>query len=73
MSAILEGEPCTPDTLICAEVTTQGIDFEVFHGEKGVVKITLSEEKWVSLMNYIDDRREHMYSLKNPANEILLG
>jgi hypothetical protein len=32
--AILEREPCTPDTLIRAEVTTQGIGIEVFHGEK---------------------------------------
>jgi hypothetical protein len=73
MSAILEGEPCTPDTLICAEVTTQGIDFEVFHGEKGVVKITLSEEKWINLMTYIDEKREHIHNLKNPTHEVLPG
>ncbi|MBU7045513.1 MAG: hypothetical protein HXS54_03675 [Theionarchaea archaeon] len=64
MSAILEGEKCTPDTLIRAEVTTQGIDLEVFHGEKGVVKITLSEEKWSRLVEYITKECEHLQRLK---------
>jgi hypothetical protein len=64
MSAILEGEGCTSDTLMRAEVTTTGIQLEIFDGDKGRVRITLSEEKWILLEKYINDRREKFQELK---------
>ena len=69
----VRGEEHTHDTLLFATVTTEGIDFEVFDGVKGKVKITLSEEKWVQLMKFIEKGREHIHRLKYPKNEILPG
>ena len=69
----LRGEEHTHDTLLLATVTTEGIDFEVFDGVKGKVKITLSEEKWVQLMEFIEKGREHIHRMKYPINEGLPG
>ncbi len=49
------------------EVTTTGIHFEIFQGEKGMVRITLSEEKWVLLDNHINARCEELHELKDKA------
>jgi hypothetical protein len=69
----LRGEEHTHDTLLLATVTTDGIDLEVFDGVKGKVRITLSEKKWVKLMEFIEKGREHIYRMKYPTNEILPG
>jgi hypothetical protein len=69
----LRGEEHTDDTLLLATVTTEGIDFEVFDGVKGKVEITLSEKKWIKLMEFIEKGREHIHRLKYPINEVLPG
>ena len=69
MSVILEGEDRTATTLMRVEVTTTGIDFEIFHEEKGMVRIILSEEKWVLLENHINSRCEELHELKEKAKK----
>ncbi len=69
MSVILEGEDSTPTTLMRTEVTTTGIHLEIFHGEKGMVRITLSEEKWVLLENHINSKCEELHDLKEKAKK----
>ena len=51
------------------EVTTTGIHFEIFQGEKGMVRITLSEQKWVQLENHISTRCEELHELKEKAKK----
>ena len=73
MNAILQGEKCTPDTLLVAEVTPNGVNFEIFDGVKGKVKITLSEEKWSELAEYIHKECERFQELKKPVTEAHTG
>jgi len=69
MSVILEGEDKTTTTLIRGEVTTTGIYFEIFHEEKGMVRIILSEERWVLLENHINARCEELHELREKAKK----
>ena len=69
VSAILEGEESTKDTLLRAEVLTIGIDIDVFDKDKGMVRITLSEEKWVLLERYINEGREKLRGLREKAKK----
>ena len=69
MSVIVEGEDRTTTTLMRVEVTTTGIHFEIFHGEKGMLRITLSEEKWVQLKNHINAGSEELHELKEKAKK----
>ena len=69
MSVILEGEDRKTTTLMRVEVTTTGIHFEIFHGERGMVRITLSEENWVQLENHINARSEELHELKEKAKK----
>ena len=68
MCVILEGEDSTT-TLMRVEVMTTGIHFEIFQGEKGMVRITLSEEKWVLLENHINVRCEELHELKEKVKK----
>ena len=51
------------------EVTATGTHFEVFQGEKGMVRITFSEERWVLLVNHINARCEELHELKEKAKK----
>ena len=69
VSAILEGEESTKDTLLRAEVLTTGIDIDIFDKDKGMVRITLSDEKWVLLERYINEGREKLCELREKAKK----
>ena len=69
VSAILEGEESTKDTLLRAEVLMAGIDIDIFDRDKGMVRITLSDEKWVLLERYINEGREKLRGLREKAKK----
>ena len=49
--------------------TINGSHIEIFQGEKGMVRITLSEEKWVLLENHFHARCEELHELKEKAKK----